>query len=110
MFEIHGNDLYISRGEAVTLNITPYEEDGTVHELDPLEYLELRIMDINSKERVHSIRTLFGSTEFKIGAKDTENLRGAFSYVVRLVFADNSAKTIIGETPTYRPRLYVMEG
>jgi hypothetical protein len=31
MFEIHGNDLYISRGEAVTLNITPYEEDGTMH-------------------------------------------------------------------------------
>lgn len=110
MFEIHGNDLYISRGEATVLNITPQNEDGTVYELDPLEYLELKIMDINSKSRVRSIRTLFGSTEFKINEKDTENLHGAFSYVVRLVFADGSTKTIIGETPTYRPRFYVMEG
>lgn len=110
MFEIHGNDLYISRGEAAVLNITPQNEDGTVYELDPLEYLELRIRDKISGSLVRSIRTNFGSTEFKINEKDTQHLRGNFAYSVRLVFADNSTKTIIGETPTNQPSFYVLEG
>lgn len=110
MFEIHDNDIYISRGEPAVLNITPTEDNGEVYTLDPLEHLELRIYNFNLHSLRKMIRTEDGSTEFKIKAEDTERLWGTLAYNVRLVFADGSHKTIIGETPTSLPRFYVLEG
>ena len=110
MFEIHDNDIYISRGEPAVLNITPTEDNGEIYTLDPLERLELRIYDFNRHVSRKMIRTENGTTEFKIKAEDTKGLWGTLAYNVRLVFADGSYKTIIGETPTQLPRFYVLEG
>lgn len=109
MFEIHGNDIYISRGEPAVLNVTP-TENGEVYTLDPLERLELRIYDFNTDSTKRRVLTDLGKTEFGIKADDTKGLRGTLAYGVNLVFADGSHKNIIGETATYRPRFYVLEG
>lgn len=109
MFEIHENDIYISKGEPAVLNVTP-TENGEVYTLDPLECLELRIYDFNRHKLRKTIRTEPGTTEFKIKAEDTERLRGTLAYNVRLAFPDGTHKTIIGETPTSLPRFYVLEG
>lgn len=109
MFEIHGNDIYISRGEPAVLNVTP-TENGEVYTLDPLERLALRIYDFNTGSEKFKLQSELGATEFYIAAEHTRGLRGTLAYSVRLVLADGSYKTIIGETATYRPRFYVTEG
>ena len=109
MFEIHDNDIYISRGEPAVLNVTPME-NGEVYTLDPLERRALHIYDFNRHIPRKTIRSELGTTEINIKAEDTEGLWGTLAYCVRLVFADGSHKTIIGETPTHLPRFYVLEG
>ena len=109
MFKVHDDNIYISRGEAATMNVTPVE-NGEVYTLDPLERLEMRIDDYNRHVLRKTLKTENGKTEFNIGRGDTQGLWGTLAYNVRLVFADGSHKTIIGETETSRPRFYVMEG
>lgn len=111
MFEIHGNDIYISRGEAAVLNVTPYEDEEE-YILDPLEHLEMSIYSIGGGHERKLLKTENGSTEFSFAAEDTKYLGhlDRLGYCVRLVFADGSRKTIIGPAPTFIPRFYLMEG
>lgn len=109
MFEIRGNDIYISRGEAAVLSVTPML-DGEVYTLDPLEKLRLTVFDTTYADSKLKIDSALGDVSIKIRSEDTKRLCGLLGYSVKLVYADGSDKTIIGPTPTYIPRFYVLEG
>lgn len=109
MFEIRGNDIYISRGEAAVLSVTPML-DGEVYTLDPLEKLRLTVFDTTYADSKLKIDSALGETDMQIRGSDMKRLHGLLGYSVKLIYADGSEKTIIGPTATYIPRFYVLEG
>lgn len=109
MFEIKGNDIYISRGEAAALNVTVYS-DGVPWPLDPQEQLLLRVYTLCDDSTILELKSEQGLTAFNIKGEHTKNMGNLpMGYTVKLLFADGTEATIIGQTPTYTPRFYVLE-
>lgn len=109
MFEIKGNDIYISRGEAATLNVTVFS-DGVPYPLDSQERLRLRVFTLCDSASKIEIESERGLTAINIKGEHTKNMgKAPMGYSVKLLFADGTEATIIGESPTFVPRFYVLE-
>lgn len=108
MFETRGNDIYVSRGEAAVLNVSVFNE-GEAFEIDPLEKLRFTVYDLHSGAKRLELESEGGSTAIDIKSEHTAKLNGALRYAVKFIFGDGSEATIIGDSPTFIPRIYVME-
>lgn len=109
MFKIKGNDIYISRGDAFALDINVTDEEGNAYQLDTLEKLRLTVYGIGTGNIVSEICSEGGSNHIEVGGDITRRWRYRLGYKVQILYADGSAETLVGETATYIPRVYVME-
>ena len=108
MFRVHGNDIYISRGEAATLDISPVYDDGTYYDMQSGDVLTLTVYQPRGGRAVLTKDSADGS--FAITGADTANLAGFYDYAVTLRYADGMQAEIIGRTPNYTPHFIVLTG
>lgn len=107
MFKVHGNDIYINRGESATFTVMPYDDDGNPHVMEVGEWLRLTVRS-RGFERWH-IDSDKGYTTLRITSKETR-CEGKFDYDVKLMYPDGSTATIIGATENFTPHFVVLEG
>lgn len=110
MFAIHGNDIYITRGDQAAFSIRPQEDNGDTYVMEVNDHLRLRVYSLRSRRDVLTADTLPGEITFSLTAADTQRLGGRYGYDVKLYFADGSYTTIIGAAPNYIPHFTVLEG
>lgn len=111
MFKIHGNDIYISRGDFATFDIHPVEDDGsTPHVMDVNEFLRLTVKQPGCRKEVMKVDTAPGTVSFEIGGGTTGKLLpGKYDFDVKLIYPDGSEATIIGPAATFAPHFVVLE-
>lgn len=107
MFKVHGNNIYINRGDAASFSVTPYEDSGEEHVMEVNEFLRLTVMR-RGFELWH-IDTEKGFTTFNITQEQTSRV-GNFDYDVKLVYPDGSSAVIIGATENFTPHFNVLGG
>lgn len=113
MFQVHGNDIYISAGDTATFTVTPYEETGEEHVMEASEFLRLTVRSRCCAGReIFHIDTEAGYTKFTIDAAITKKLRPMtkYDYDVALVYPDGTQTVIIGATPNFVPHFVVLGG
>ena len=107
MFNVHGNNIYINKGERASFTVVPYDDDGNEHVMEVGEFLRLTVRKYGyDKWHIDSEK---GYTTFEITEKETARA-GKFDYDVKLVYPDGSEATIIGETANFTPHFVVLEG
>lgn len=109
MFGIHNNDIYITRGDAASFTITPCY-NGEPYEMGTDEHLQFRVYELDSRREVLRVVLPGRDTTFTLNKTHTARLLGRYGFDVKLVFADGSTDTIIGESPVYIPKFIVLEG
>lgn len=109
MFEIRNGNIYVSRGDSFVLDIPVTDENGGDYTLDALEKLRFSVSDIDFYRTLSEIHSEDGSTRIEVSGEETKRWKGRLGFNISLVYADGSTETIIGETPTHIPRVYVME-
>lgn len=109
MFEIHGNDIYTNRGESVTLNITPVDDAGDVYVMEVNDRLRLGVYEhCGARRMLFEAESQPGYTQIIITPDKTERLDGTYDYNVKLIYADGSSCTIIGQTANFMPHFIVL--
>lgn len=105
MFELHGDDIYISRGEAATLTVQPVDGEGVRHAMAEGETLVLRLSRCGG-----TVMTLTSADGvFALTAADTAGLSGRYDYTVTLRYADGARAVIVGPGINSVPRFTVLE-
>lgn len=114
MFQVHGNDIYISAGDTATFTVTPYEDDGvTEYVMEASEFLRLTVRPRCFPDReIFHADTEPGHTSFTIGAELTRKLRtmARYDYDIALMYPDGTKTVIIGPTPNFVPHFTVLGG
>lgn len=116
MFQVHGNDIYISAGDTATFTVTPYEDDGvTEYVMEANEFLRLTVRPRGFSDReIFHIDSELGYTSFTITAEQTRKLRrmpiARYDYDIALMYPDGSKTVIIGATPNFVPHFVVLGG
>lgn len=109
MFQIHGNDIYISRGDSATLDVSVLNDDRSPYEAQEGDRVVFEARARVCGRPVMTIEAEPGESIVLDGAH-TGALKGRYDFSIDLVRADGTRDTIIGAAPNYTPHLFVLEG
>lgn len=110
MFKIHGNDIYVTAGDRAVFSVHPQNDSGEEYVMDTNDRLHLKAVIPGSRRELFSLYTAPGNTEFSLTPELTAGRAGKYAMDVKLLFADGSETTLIGETPNYVPHFVILEG
>lgn len=112
MFQISGNDLYLTRGEGVVFSVTIYGENGEEKPLDPLEKLRLSVYRRGSRPAVFAVDTYFGQNVFNLPCEATRSLStGHYDFDIKVIYPfGNAPYTVLGDSPGFTPHFNILEG
>ena len=107
MFLTNGSDIYISRGEGASLEVSvssggePYEPQAG----------DLFILEVRGRCGEGTVlRIESEKSPIVLEPEHTAKLAGRYDYRVVLRYASGEQTTVIGRTPNRVPRFIVMEG
>lgn len=106
MFEIRGEDLYLTRGDSGEFTVSVREENGaelTLEETDALIFTA-------AVKEVKLVKQADDEGRFVFLPEDTKTLLpGTYEYDIRLHRAEGSVYTVVGRTPERTPHLVLLQ-
>lgn len=108
----NAHDIYISRGEAVSIGVNLISKDEygqTDYDMTDEEYVEFKLWDKDFRKIIKSIKSEVGSSIIELPPEFTIMRCEDYCYSVDLIFADGRKETIIGKSPNTVPKFKIME-
>lgn len=110
MIEIQGQNIYISRGDSVTVGVRLRNRGigrQINYDMADREYFVFRLWDCHRV--IAELRSEVGSAAIAIPPEFTASLHGEYAYSLDIIFADGTKETVIGKNPNGRAKFIVLE-